>query len=189
MGRIKLSIVLLWLFVFCLMIWASFKLMITFSEIGLGVVAAFAIVFAALLSHFLNQQKEIRLLQQIEKQRNYEKLLIVLSEFIRNPHEKDSLDSVQLYSWIVGSVKVVEKTKRFVREIDGNSLKSLLDEIRIDIGLKPTNKNIKLEGCIEKELNYLKSKNEVNGFHNYKTTQNSRRRRQAEGLLSRLFGK
>jgi len=99
----------------------------------------------------MTSQRELNLQRQKEKQKNYEKLLSAMAGFIRDPSDRDAWDSIHLYSWVIGSEGVIRKAQE--------SLKSLLDEMRIDVGLHKTSYELMPRVFLEREEGHLKSKN------------------------------
>ncbi len=157
MEREKWAIAISWLIVAALLVWASLSLINAFSNFAPAIIAGIASVYVALINHNLTQQREIRLQHQKEKQKNYEKLLSVTADFIRDPENREIWDTIHLYSWVVGSQNVIKKTKEFTKKIDDSSLKSLLDSMRKDIGLDATDSDLMPEVFYEKKLGYLKT--------------------------------
>lgn len=136
MNREKYGIVVLWLIVVAFVGWAIVQTLSSLANYAPAIIAALATIYVALLNHFLAAERELRMQQQREKQKNYEKLLSVAAELVRDPENKDIWDTVHLYSWVVGSENVIRKTQAFTEQRNEKSLRSLLVEMRKDIGLE-----------------------------------------------------
>ena len=103
---------MMWVIVVALLVWASISLISTLSKFAPPIIAGMASIFVASLNHFYTQQRELKLQHQKEKQKNYENLLKVAADLIRDPNNKDIWDTIHLYSWVVGSNEVVHKTQK-----------------------------------------------------------------------------
>lgn len=142
MRRDQISIAILWIIVVALVIWAVYKTLAAVADYAPAIIAALATIYVALLNHALTEQRELRLQQQKEKQKNYEKLLSAMAGFIRNPRDRDAWDSIHLYSWVIGSEGVIKYAQEFTEKKDEESLKKLLNEMREDVGLSKTSSEL-----------------------------------------------
>jgi hypothetical protein len=156
MGRQKWLMALMWLVVVVILIWASFSILDALSKYAPPIIAALASIYVAMLNHALTQQREIQLQHQKEKQNNYENLLKVVCDLIRDPNNKDIWDTIHLYSWVVGSNDVVRKTQEFSEKKDEESLKSLLVSMRNDIGLEKIDSDLEPKVFEERKEGFLK---------------------------------
>lgn len=143
MSRENFTMIFLWLVAIAVAVWAVIQTLSIFANYAPPIIAAVVTIYVALLNHSLAEEKELRMQQQREKQQNYEKLLMAAAEFIRDPDNSDAWDTVHLYSWVVASESVIRKTQVFTDDKDDKSLRSLLVEMRKDIGLKePTSDDL-----------------------------------------------
>lgn len=113
------------------------------TKIIVAVIGAVALVISAIVTHVLNQVRELQFEQQKQRQANYGELLRQLAGFVREARDgRDTLDTSRLYSWVVGSEEVIEATQQFVKEVSDINLRNLLVAMRQDVGL----------GSVKKEL-------------------------------------
>jgi len=113
------------------------------TKIIVAVIGAVALVISAIVTHVLNQVRELQFEQQKQRQANYGALLNQVASFVREAQNgRDPLDSAHLYSWVVGSEEVIGATQQFVKDASDINLRSLLVAMRQDVGL----------GSVRKEL-------------------------------------
>jgi len=144
MKQEEYGIIILFIIVVGLAVWGFIEALYVASAYAPPVIAAFATVYIAFLNHSLAVQREDEKQQKKEKQENYKQLINIFSEIVRNPGPNDSLDTIHLYSWVVGSENVIRSTQKFVDEKDDKSLRELLVVMRDEIGLEKPSKELKL---------------------------------------------
>jgi hypothetical protein len=109
-----------------------------------SIIGAAGVLLGAILTHALAAFREQQLELQKQRQINYAALIEKMAPFVRAPKSQiDIFTTAHLYSWVVGSPAVVEMTAEFIKNRSESNLKSLLLEMRKDVGLP------KIEGSIE----------------------------------------
>ncbi|MCG8426598.1 MAG: hypothetical protein MI754_04480 [Chromatiales bacterium] len=162
MTRDQVGTGILWVIVVGVVVWAGYKTINTLADYAPAIIAALTTIYVALLNHAMSSQRELNLQRQKEKQKNYEKLLSAMAGFIRDPSDRDAWDSIHLYSWVIGSEGVIKKAQEFTKTNDEKSLKSLLDEMRIDVGLPMTDRELMPSVFPKREEGHLKGPNKTN---------------------------
>lgn len=152
-----------WIIVVGVIVWAGYQTISTLADYAPAIIAALATIYVALLNHSMTSQRELNLQRQKEKQKNYEKLLSAMAGFIRDPSDRDAWDSIHLYSWVIGSEGVIRKAQEFTYRNDEESLKRLLDEMRIDVGLPKTHDKLMPSVFPKREEGHLKYQSNSSG--------------------------
>ena len=117
-------------------------------EILVAVIAASASLLSAVFAYAFQRAKDIELAaiqrrRELEgaerkvKQENYARILESLAPYIRNPERTgDNFTTAYLYTWITGSVAVVEAVNAFLKNQNSKTLDALLRTMRDDLTLE-----------------------------------------------------
>jgi hypothetical protein len=143
MRREDLAIAVLWSVILVILIFAVVvglrETIDATSKIIVAVIGAAVTLGAAILTHAFTVLREQRLELQRQKQLNYAALVDKLAPFVRGPKEQiDEFTKAHLFSWVVGSSEVVERTTEFMALRSAPALKALLLAMRRDLGLPDT---------------------------------------------------
>jgi hypothetical protein len=117
-------------------------------EILVAVIAAAASLLSAVFAYVFQRNKELELasvqrdreleiIQRKTMQENYTRVLEKLAPYVRNPNQGgDDFTTAHLFTWVVGSPKVVGLTSLFIHERTPENLDALLLAMRSDLALE-----------------------------------------------------
>jgi hypothetical protein len=135
MGNENRAILLLWAVCIFVIAWAGYEAFRLAQVILPTLVAGFATLLTAILTHALTQAREYELKRRQLMQENYRQIVELITPFIRNPGlSRDQLDTARMLSWVVGTQSVITATQQFVNQPNTDTLADLLAAMRADIG-------------------------------------------------------
>jgi hypothetical protein len=106
------------------------------TKLAVSVVGVGGVIVGAIVSHSLTIMREQEAERRRLMQQNYLVLLDRVCKYVRsNRKDEDAFDGAHLYSWIVGTPRVIGDTVAFMDNPDGKTLRYLLLTMREDIGL------------------------------------------------------
>ncbi len=124
---------------------SSLVIIVAGKEIVVAIIGLAGIILAAVLKYTTELEQSRQEAIRIERQKNYQKLLEKVGDFIRNPSEKDAISVVHIESWVFGDPKVVVNTNKLIAAPTVENLKSLLRSMRDSVEL-PSLTDEDLEG-------------------------------------------
>jgi hypothetical protein len=143
MDRDKIAIGALWIVCVLSVLWAIYTALRLAEAILPAIVAGFATLMAAILTHAFTQAREYDLKRRQLMQENYRQIIEMIAPYVRKPQEsKDQLDTAHLLSWVVGSYEVLHATQKFVDDPDTDRLADLLAAMRHDVGASPVPRDL-----------------------------------------------
>ena len=108
----------------------------TIAPIIASIIAGSFAIAGAVLKYALEVEKSAEIKRMELMQENYKNILNKIAQYIKSKGtDADALSSAHLESWVVGSPEVIKLTQNFMDKRSNLRLKSLLQQMRKDIGL------------------------------------------------------